>query len=253
MMHNEKSAKSLYEVLALGVSIIDFPYFYEVLMGRVPVSIITKLWFLENLMEINKRFFEFFKRFFDILGVFVLGAPSLLFYPFVILAIKSESKGPAFIKQERVGKNGKVFKIIKFRSMVALSPSGLAEENNAIWSQKEDKRITKIGKFIRTARIDELPQLWNVLKNEMSFIGPRPERPEFIKELEEKVPHYSMRHLVKPGLSGWAQINLSYGASVEYALKKLQYDLYYIKNRSLTLEAVIALKTIFIMMSRQGR
>ena len=137
--------------------------------------------------------------------------------------------------------------------MITLSSDGLAEKNGAVWSKKEDNRITAVGKFIRKTRIDELPQLWNVLKGEMSFIGPRPERPEFVKELENKIPHYSMRHIVRPGLSGWAQINLPYGASFEYTMEKIQYDLFYIKNRSFTLEIAIALKTIAAMIRREGR
>jgi exopolysaccharide biosynthesis polyprenyl glycosylphosphotransferase len=253
MIQDKEGAKRFYEVLPLGISIMDFPSFYEITMGKIPVSLITESWFLENLMEINKRTFEFFKRGFDVAAAIILGIPTLMIYPLISGIIKMESKGPALIKQKRVGKNGKLFEIIKFRSMIALSPEGLAEKNGAIWSKKEDCRITTVGKFIRKTRIDELPQLWNVLKGEMSFIGPRPERPEFVKELENKIPHYPMRHLVRPGLSGWAQINLPYGASVEYALEKLQYDLFYIKNRSFALEAAISLKTIAAMIRREGR
>ena len=253
MIQDKEGAKRFYEVLPLGISIMDFPSFYEIIMGKIPVSLINESWFLENLMEINKKTFEFFKRISDIIAAVALGIPTLMIYPLISGAIKAGSKGPALIRQERTGKNGKIFKIIKFRSMITLSSDGLAEKNGAVWSKKEDNRITAVGKFIRKTRIDELPQLWNVLKGEMSFIGPRPERPEFVKELENKIPHYSMRHIVRPGLSGWAQINLPYGASFEYTMEKIQYDLFYIKNRSFTLEIAIALKTIAAMIRREGR
>jgi lipopolysaccharide/colanic/teichoic acid biosynthesis glycosyltransferase len=137
--------------------------------------------------------------------------------------------------------------------MVALSPDGSAEQGGAKWAGAEDDRITKIGKFMRKTRIDELPQLWNVLKGELSFIGPRPERPEFVKTLQKQIPHYAMRHLVKPGLSGWAQIKLPHGGVGEKAMEKLQYDLFYIKNRSFTLDLAIALKTLATILKMGGR
>ena len=141
-----------------------------------------------------------------------------------------------------------MFWLVKFRSMVQD-----AEKDGAKWAEKEDTRITKVGNFLRKSRLDELPQLWNVLKGEMSFIGPRPERPEFVRELEKQIPFYQTRHLIKPGLTGWAQINFPYGASVEDAMEKLQYDLYYIKHRSLVLDFGVVLKTIKIVLSRGGR
>ena len=141
-----------------------------------------------------------------------------------------------------------MFWLLKFRSMVQD-----AEKDGAKWAEKEDTRITKVGNFLRKSRLDELPQLWNVLKGEMSFIGPRPERPEFVRELEKQIPFYQTRHLIKPGLTGWAQINFPYGASVEDAMEKLQYDLYYIKHRSLVLDFGVVLKTIKIVLSRGGR
>ena len=128
-----------------------------------------------------------------------------------------------------------------------------AEKDGAQWAQTNDSRMTKVGKIIRKTRLDELPQLWNIFKGDMSFIGPRPERPEFIAELQKQIPHYAMRHLIKPGLSGWAQIKFPYGASVEDSMEKLQYDLYYIKNRSLVLDGAIALRTLATMMRHSGR
>ena len=156
-------------------------------------------------------------------------------------------------RSTRVGENGKLFTLYKFRSMIALTPEGLAETTGAQWAQDHDERITRIGHLIRKTRIDELPQLWNVLKGELSFVGPRPERPEFVEQLKAEIPFYDVRHLVRPGLSGWAQINFPYGASVKDAVEKLQYDLYYIKNRSLVLDVVIALKTLLVMASGAGK
>lgn len=242
--------KSLYLKIRSGenITILDFGKFYESITGKIPIFLISKAWFLENLMELNKQAFEKFKRIADIILAIILFMPFALIFPFAAIAIKINSKGPIIYKQKRVGKNGKIFEIIKFRSMVAD-----AEKNGAQWAQKKDKRVTLSGNILRKTRIDELPQIWNVFKGDLSFIGPRPERPEFVKELAEKIPHYSMRNLVKPGLSGWAQVNFPYGASVEDAIEKLQYDLYYIKNRSLALEISIALKTIMTILSREGR
>lgn len=253
IMENENAIRRFYEALPLGVSIIDFPGFYEIVMEKIPVSVINESWFLVNLVEINKQVFEFFRRIFDIIFSVILGIPTLFFLPVISILIKLESHGPVLIQQKRVGRNGRIFNIIKFRSMYALSSDGSAEKNGAQWAGSCDSRITKIGRVLRQMRIDELPQLWNVLRGDMSFIGPRPERPEFVEELQKQIPHYAMRHLVKPGLSGWAQIRFQYGASVEDAMEKLQYDLYYIKNRSFVLDGAIALRTLATMLRRSGR
>ncbi|MFC1756661.1 exopolysaccharide biosynthesis polyprenyl glycosylphosphotransferase [Patescibacteria group bacterium] len=245
---SEDGMKKFYEVLPLGVDVVNFQNFYEIIRGKVPLSMINENWFLENLSTLDKKMFETLKRFFDILGAIILGIPTLLFTPIIAIAIKSNSKGPVFYKHQRVGKNGKIFEIIKFRSMIQN-----AEKNGATWATEKDKRITKIGKMLRRTRLDELPQLLNILMGDLSFIGPRPERPEFVQQLTEKIPHYSMRLLVKPGASGWAQINYRYGSSVEDAIKKLQYDLYYIKNRSIVLDLSTFLKTIMVMLDHSGR
>lgn len=245
---NIETIKTLYDMVLKGKTIFDFDRFYESITGKIPVTTINKVWFLENLMEINKQKFEKIKRWIDIVLAIILLMPFLIILPIVIIAIKLNSKGSVFYKQKRVGRNNKIFEIVKFRTMLQDS-----EKDGPVWAGKNDKRITFFGNVLRKTRIDELPQIWNVLKGELSFIGPRPERPEFIKDLTEKIPHYSMRHLVKPGLSGWAQINYPYGASVEDANKKLQYDLYYVKNRSFVLELSIALKTILTLLKREGR
>ncbi len=169
--------------------------------------------------------------------------------PFIILAIKIDSPGPFLFKQIRVGKNGKDFLAMKFRTM-----RQDAEKNGPQWALKDDPRVTRIGKFLRKFRIDEIPQLINVLKGEMSLIGPRPERPEFVSQLKKQIPFYEERLLVKPGLTGWAQVmGPAYGGSEKESLEKLQYDLFYIKNRSLGLDLSIALKTIKTILSRQGQ
>ena len=165
------------------------------------------------------------------------------------LAVKLTSRGPALYHQVRVGQGGRHFTIHKFRSM----RTDAEEATGAVWAQKDDPRITPIGRFIRKTRLDELPQLWNVLRGDMSFIGPRPERPEFVTQLTEQIPFYGLRHTVKPGVTGWAQVCYTYGATVEDAMEKLQYDLFYIKNLSLPLDVFILLKTIKTVVLRRGQ
>jgi len=237
-----------YKMVLSGKTIIDFNKFYESITGKIPVSLISESWFLENLTEINKQTFERFKRGLDLVFSLALFIPYIFITPFVALAIKLNSKGPVFYRQKRVGKNGKIFEIIKFRSMIVN-----AEKNGVQWAKERDGRVTFVGNILRKTRTDELPQIWNVLKGDLSFVGPRPERPEFVEELKKQIPHYSMRHLIKPGLSGWAQINFPYAASVEDAMEKLQYDLFYLKNRSLGLDIAILLKTIMIILRKEGR
>lgn len=250
---SEDSAKILYEMVMRGKTVVDFYRFYESMTGKIPVSLIGERWFLENVLELDKRKFEQAKRLIDIVLAVLFLFPLYLITPFVAIAIKINSSGPIFYRQKRIGKNGNIFEVIKFRSMVSLNKDGSAETSGAKWSGKNDKRVTIVGNILRKTRIDELPQILNVLGGNLSFIGPRPERPEFISDLSEKIPHYKMRHIVKPGLSGWAQINFPYGASVDDSMQKLQYDLYYIKNRSIILELVIILKTIMTVLRREGR
>lgn len=246
---NKNTIDLLYKMVQSGKTVIDFDKFYETITGKIPVHQIGKEWFVDNLMEINKKSFQKMKLIVDLILTIIFVVPTILLFPFTALAIKLESSGPVLFRQKRVGKNGKIFEVVKFRSMIHESDTGKIG-----WKKPtgNDNRLTRVGKIIRKTRIDELPQIWNVLRGEISFIGPRPERPEFVAELEKQVPHYSMRHIVKPGLTGWAQIHNS-GASAEDAPEKMQYDLYYIKNRSLLLDILILLKTIMIILRKEGR
>ena len=165
------------------------------------------------------------------------------------ILIRLESRGPIFYRQERVGKNGRTFMLMKFRSM-RLD----AEKDGPVWAKSEDQRMTRVGRIIRKIRVDEIPQFWNILRGEMNFVGPRPERQHFIAQLAQEIPFYEQRHLIAPGLTGWAQIKYPYGASIDDARKKLEYDLYYIKNQSITLDATIMFETIkTILLGRGGR
>jgi len=170
-------------------------------------------------------------------------------YPPIALAIKTSSSGPVFYKQKRLGQSGRTFEIIKFRTM----RRDAEKDTGAVWTTENDPRITGAGNFLRKTRLDELPQVWNILKSEMSFVGPRAERPEFHGTLQKEVPFYEERYLIKPGLTGWAQINFRYGSSIQDATEKLKYDLYYIKNRSILLDLGIVLKTIRIAFKQTGR
>ncbi|MGB9598661.1 MAG: sugar transferase, partial [Minisyncoccales bacterium] len=228
--------------------ILNFENFYENLAEKIPIYLINETWFLENLAKIKKNFYQFFKRLIDIVLALILFVPfSLLLAP-IALAIKLDSRGPIFYRQKRVGKEGKEFWLLKFRSM----KEG-AEKISGLKSDGKDERLTRLGSFLRKSYLDELPQIINILKGKMSFVGPRPERPEYVKALKEKIPFYEMRLLVLPGISGWAQLKMEKDASVEDAPEKLQYDLYYIKNRSLILDLAIAVKTIMILLGRKGR
>ncbi len=232
-------ARYLFESISLKIQYFNLTDFYEKITGKVPLITLQRHWFLENVTHKNSQWYTTAKRTIDITFSVIFGLISLVFLPFIALAIKLESTGPLIYKQKRVGLNGKIFTVYKLRSM-----SQNAETNGAQWASKNDARITKVGKFIRTTRLDEIPQFINILKGNMSFVGPRPERPEFVAQLKEDIPFYNERHLIKPGLTGWAQINFPYGASVEDAREKLQYDLFYIKNQSIALDISIILKTI---------
>ncbi len=238
----------LYECVPLKISFWDLPSFVEKFTGRIPVNTIGQIWFLENLKESQKVIFEIIKRVVDILLSIIILSFSLLFLPFIYAAVKLNSPGPFLFMQQRTGKSNRKFMAVKIRTM-----SKNAEHNGPQWAVKNDPRVTRSGRIMRKMRIDEIPQLINVLRGEMSFIGPRPERPEFIEKLEKKIPYYNERLLVKPGLTGWAQINFPYGASEKDALDKLQYDLYYIKNRSFILDLSIVLKTIKTVLSAGGQ
>lgn len=251
---NTEFVHAIYEALQRGIRFIDTADFYEIIMGKISVSLISKVWFLENIAEAEKIFFESTKRTIDIVFALLLGAITLPFFPIVALLIQLDTRGPILLRQRRVGRMGKIYTHYKYRTMIVLGSDGHAEPDGAVWSQENDSRVTRAGRILRATRIDELPQLWNVLRGELSFIGPRPERPEFVEQLRKNVPFYDMRHLVRPGLSGWAQINPPfYYASTKDTVLKLQYDLFYIKNRDLGLDLSIALKTLMVILSRQGR
>lgn len=247
--------RNLYHCLPLKTIVMDLPAFYEKITGKIPVSSIEEMWFLENLMCGRRSIFEAAKRVFDVAFASIGLITSAPLFPFIATAIKINSSGPVLIRQKRVGQDNQIYELLKFRSMYALAPDGSAENNGAQWSQKEDKRITAVGNILRKTRLDELPQLWNILKGNMSFVGPRPERPEFAfsNDLLSKIPFYQIRHTIKPGLTGWAQIKYPYGSSIEDTLQKLQYDLFYIKNRSFILDSGIILKTIKTILGAVGR
>jgi len=251
---DSRLVQSLYQCLPLKISFSDLPSFYEKILGKVPISSIGEIWFLENLTESQKNFYEAFKRIFDMLGALFIGLISLPFYPLAILIIKIDSSGPIFIKQRRIGHDGQIFTLYKFRTMYATEKDGSSEpDGKPIYAKVNDPRVTKIGNILRKTRLDEFPQLWNVLVGQMSFIGPRPERIEFVQQCEKETPYYQIRHIVRPGLTGWAQVNFRYGASVEDSIEKLQYELYYIKLRSFVLDFSILLRTIKIILKGGGR
>ncbi len=230
-----------------GIRIEQGVNFYERITGKIPVNRVSPSGiFLSDGFTVG-RWTGMGKRVVDIifslLGL-LLSMPLLLLSAFII---KLESKGPVFYIQERVGTGGTVFNIIKFRSMYLD-----AEKDGAVWATENDDRITRYGRFIRATRIDELPQMLNVLMGDMSFVGPRPERPVFVKELEESIPFYKIRHYIKPGITGWAQVCYPYGASVEDALRKLEYDLYYMKNISAFIDVLIIFKTIKTVLFKIG-
>lgn len=237
----------LFNCLHLKINYIGLPNFYESITGKIPIIAINQMWFLENLSEGNKNFFDIIKRGYDIILALIIFLITLPFWIAIGLLIKLNGKGPIFFKQNRVGKNNKIFKIIKFRTMATVN-------NDFSPTKANDRRITRFGSFMRKTRIDEIPQMINILKGEMSFTGPRPERPELIKNLEQTIPFYKERMLVKPGITGWDQISGEYHSpSHEDTLKKLQYDLFYIKNRSIYLDLSIILKTIATVLGGAGR
>ncbi len=245
--HSQKLAFLLFHYFKKSVTISDLDKFYENITNRVPISIIREVWFLENISEIERGFYETSKRIFDVVAGIILGLVTIVILPVVAIGIKIFDPGPIFYRQKRIGKNGQAFTLIKFRSLPL-------NKNNNRMQKPNQKEITSFGKFLRKSHWDELPQIWNILKNEMSFIGPRPEKPEFVEHLSNEIPFYEMRHLVKPGLSGWAQLhNPNAGPTFKETLEKLQYDLYYVKNRSVFLDLSIVLKTLHILISGAGK
>ncbi len=233
-----------------GTQIYDYFSFFEEVEEKVPVNSIDENWILygKGYAILNEDLNVKIKRSLDIIYALIIGIVTLPVMLLSAIIIKLESKGPIVYKQLRVGEGNAEFTIYKFRSM-----KNDAEKDGAKWASVGDIRVTKFGNFMRKTRIDELPQLWNVLKGEMSFVGPRPERMVFIKDLEKQIPFYDIRHSVKPGLTGWAQVKYPYGASVEDSYEKLQYDLYYIKHQNLEFDLLILFRTIKIVLFGKGR
>lgn len=235
--------------LAGNVNIEECTSFFERVTGQVHIDMLRPSWLIfagrgreTRIMAITR---ELVHRGLALIGIVVSLPIALL----TAILIKLESKGELFYRQERVGKNGHIIKVIKFRSM----RTDAEKDGVPIWATTGDDRVTRVGKIIRKIRVDEIPQFWNIIKGEMSFVGPRPERPHFVSQLAEEIPFYEHRHLVAPGLTGWAQIKYPYGASVEDARQKLQYDLYYIKNQSLALDLVIVFETVKTVLFGKGR
>lgn len=250
LLRDPKITEKLLQYKLEGLQYYNYLEFYETYENKLPISHLSPKWFLENTgFEIYHNNFNLkAKRLLDLLFALLIG---IFAAPVIVLAaiiVKLESKGPIFFIQERIGEGNKKFNIVKFRSMTTD-----AEKDGPQWASKNDNRVTKFGKIMRATRIDELPQLWNVLRGEMSFVGPRPEREFFIQQLEKEIPYYNLRHTVKPGLTGWAQVMYPYGASVEDAYRKLQYDLYYIKHHSIPFDVKVLLKTVTIVIFGKGR
>ncbi|QNQ10086.1 TIGR03013 family XrtA/PEP-CTERM system glycosyltransferase [Sphingomonas alpina] len=246
---NALPLKDLLRIKTTGVHVNEISTFLERETGRVDLQSVNPSWLIfSDGFSSGRMLSSVFKRLFDIAAsalLLTLTAPVILL---TAIAIKLESKGPAFYRQRRVGLYSVGFDCIKLRSMRQDAEIG----GQAVWAEKDDPRITRIGRFIRKVRIDELPQTWSVLKGEMSFVGPRPERPQFVDDLEQQLPYYAERHMVKPGITGWAQINYPYGASIEDSRQKLEYDLYYAKNYSPFLDILILLQTIRVVLWPEG-
>jgi sugar transferase (PEP-CTERM system associated) len=241
--------QALLECRLRGIRVEDWPTFYEKATGKILVTDVRPSWLIFSDGFVKTPRTEIVKRCFDI-GVSLLGL--CLAAPLMVLAaiaVKLESPGPVLFRQPRLGQNGSVFILNKFRSM----GENAEKETGPVWSVKQDPRVTRVGYLLRRTRLDELPQLFNVLVGHMSFIGPRPERPEFVVTLQKQIPYYMERLAVKPGITGWAQVKHDYGSSVEDALEKLQYDLYYIKNLSLFLDFLIVLNTVQVVLFAKGR
>jgi sugar transferase (PEP-CTERM system associated) len=226
----------------------DFSSFMERETGRVDLDTLNPSWLIfSDGFSSSRMLSSAVKRVFDITAsglLLILSAPVVALFA---LIVKLDSPGPAFFRQTRVGLYGQPFTMIKLRSMRTD-----AEKDGAQWAQKSDPRVTRVGAIIRKIRVDELPQVWTVLKGEMSFVGPRPEVPQFVDDLDEKLPYYAERHMVKPGITGWAQINYPYGASIEDSRHKLEYDLYYAKNYTPFLDLLILLQTLRVVLWPEG-
>ncbi len=251
---SERGAENEFDSILLeakmrGVDIYDFTMLYEQVKGALPIDYLREEWivYIPFLGMKSSVYIGHVKRLIDLVFSLVC---MVVFLPVILLLsimIRLDSKGPVLFKQKRVGKNGKIYELIKFRSMVDCNTDGIVR-----WTEERDCRTTRIGKFLRKTHLDELPQLWNVFKGEMSFVGPRPEQPKFVADLRKEIPFYSLRDVIRPGITGWAQVNYKYCASKSEAKIKLEYDLFYIKNVDFILDFQVALKTIRVMLFAEG-
>ncbi len=242
--------KDLRVCMYQGMEMLDFVSVYEDLENQVPIKYIDDEWLFASIMNYPNFHVKKIKRLVDIIGSVAL---IIILFPVGLLSallVKLDSNGPVFYTQKRLGRYGRSFRLIKFRSMVRHAER---ESNGPVWSQEDDNRITRVGRWLRRTRLDEVPQLINILRGDMSLVGPRPERPAFVKELSEKIPFYPERLYVQPGLTGWAQINFPYTSTIEESKIKLQYDVYYIKNVSFFLDLFILLKTLKTVLLSKGR
>jgi sugar transferase (PEP-CTERM system associated) len=231
-----------------GLQVQDGVEVYEAITGKVPIESIRLGWLLFSPGCYSSRFHLAYKRTASILISIIGLLMSLPLLPFIVLAIKLSSRGPILYRQKRVGRDGVPFYCYKFRTMRADAEA----DTGPTWASDDDPRITRVGKLLRKSRLDEIPQLWNVLKGDMSLVGPRPERPEFTDFLSREIPHYQLRHTVRPGITGWAQIRYKYASSLEDAKEKLRYDLFYIKNMSIGLDLLVVLQTVKVILFSEG-
>ena len=241
--------QELLDLRMQGVKIEEATSWLEKISGKIEVENLNPSWMVFGEGFRRSNVFQITRRVVSIIISLTGLIPSLLLFPLIVIAIKIDSEGPVFYKQRRVGKNGKLFDVIKFRTMRADAEA----LNGPQWAGDNDPRVTRVGKFLRLSRLDEIPQLWCVLKGDMAFVGPRPERPEFVEWLSKEIgPFYRVRHMVRPGITGWAQVKYKYGSTVADAREKLQYDLFYMKNASIGLDLVIMFLTIKIVLLRRG-
>lgn len=232
----------------LGIRVEDGMSFLEKITGKIEVDALHPSWMIfgDGFRLTDRQWF--IRRILSTLLALVLSIITLPLLPFIVLLIKLTSRGPVLYRQERVGLRGKNFECLKFRTM----RSDAEADSGPTWASDEDPRITSVGKFLRRSRLDEIPQIWNVLRGDMAFVGPRPERPEFVSKLNQEIPYYNVRHAVRPGITGWAQINYGYGSSVEEAKEKLRFDLYYIRNISVMLDLLIVFYTLRAVIIGRG-
>lgn len=245
---NNFPLKALLDCRVRGTDVVDGNSFYETLTGKLSVEQINPGWLIFSDGFRHSQLKRYLKRLFDLIIASVMIVILLPLIIFIAIIIKLESRGPVLFSQERIGEKRKPYPVYKFRSMV----EDAEKLSGPKWAEDDDPRVTRVGKFIRKWRLDELPQLWNVLKGDMSFVGPRPERAYFIEKLEKEIPYYGKRFTVKPGLTGWAQVSYGYGATIEDAIEKLNYELFYIKNMSILMDIVIVFRTVKTVLFGKG-